>query len=114
MKTIKQEEYQTYFEKFQHFFKFYNKNPESLLSKILGSFKFNRVDINDDPIFFIIMRNIAPYNRDNILRIYDIKGSEYNRYALKEKKIKINDEIKLRKTTLKDLDFIAIEQKIQI
>lgn len=42
------------------------------------------------------------------LRVYDLKGSAFNRSTLKEKRIKLIDEDKLRKFTLKDKDFLLL------
>ena len=58
------------------------------------------------------MRNVSPYDRSTHERIYDIKGSEFNRSTMKEKKIK--NEEKLRHLTLKDLDFKKLEGKVWI
>lgn len=48
------------------------------------------------------------------LRVYDIKGSEFNRSTLKEKRIKPDEEHKLKKYTLKDKDFLILEEKVHI
>lgn len=58
------------------------------------------------------MRNVSPYDRKHQERVYDIKGSEFNRSTIDEKKIE-NVE-KLRNHTLKDEDFKKLERRICI
>lgn len=48
------------------------------------------------------------------MRTYDIKGTLANRETLKQKRIKLTDETKLRDHTLKDMDFKILEQKLYI
>lgn len=67
-------------------------------------FKFSRNDINEEPIFLMMMYNITMLPRELNLRVYDIKGSEFNRSTIQENHIK-NKEEKLRRFTLKDKDF---------
>lgn len=43
------------------------------------------------------------------MRTYDIKGTLANRETLKQKRIKLTDETKLRDHTLKDMDFKILE-----
>ena len=70
------------------------------------------MDISQSPIYIIVMRNISPYDRSTHERIYDIKGSEFNRSTVEEQKIS-NPE-KLRHITLKDLDFKKLEGKVWV
>jgi hypothetical protein len=60
------------------------------------------------------MKNLTLSEKSLNLRVYDIKGSEFNRSTLKERKIKTENEDMLRKYTLKDKDFLAIEGHIEI
>lgn len=98
-------------EQFHHYFL---KHPESLLVKLLGVFKFERLDVDKDPIHLVIMKNLSMSHKSTNLRVYDIKGSQFNRSALKELKIKEGDEEKLRKNTLKDKDFAVLEKTVRI
>lgn len=52
----------------------------------------------------MMMYNITMLPRELNLRVYDIKGSEFNRSTIQENHIK-NKEEKLRRFTLKDKDF---------
>ena len=56
------------------------------------------------------MKNLARANRACIQRIYDIKGSSYDREVIK----KLTANIDLSKVVLKDLDFIKIEKKLNL
>ena len=60
----------------------------------------------------IIMKNISPIDSKYYERVFDIKGSEFNRETLMEKKI--SDPEKIRKITLKDIDFHKLEGKVSI
>lgn len=51
------------------------------------------------------MKNITMTLKTYNLRVYDIKGSIFNRSTLREKKISVTDDKKLRRYTLKDKDF---------
>lgn len=54
------------------------------------------------------MKNLTLNHKSQNLRVYDIKGSEFHRSTLKERKISPNDEEMLKQYTLKDKDFLAI------
>lgn len=82
--------------------------------KILGLYRFERKDIEDEVIHLIIMKNVTMSHKSQNKRVYDIKGSEFNRSALKEKRIKKEEEEKLRRFTLKDKDFGVLEKKVKI
>ncbi len=60
------------------------------------------------------MHNITMLPRDLNIRVYDIKGSEFNRSTMQENRRINNKEEKLRKFTLKDKDFLILETKIKI
>ena len=51
------------------------------------------------------MANVSPVNRSYHERVYDIKGSEFNRSTLEEQKV---DKYALSRTTLKDIDFTLL------
>ena len=58
------------------------------------------------------MENIAKVPKENILKIFDMKGSKFDRKVLKaEEKGKNIDP---SKKILKDLDFIELEKKLNI
>lgn len=84
------------------------RHEDTLLIKILGLYRFTRRDIEDVPIHLILMKNLTRSSKAANIRVYDIKGSEFNRSTLTERRIKHSDEQALRKYTLKDKDFLAI------
>lgn len=58
------------------------------------------------------MKNISPYERRYQERVYDIKGSEFNRSTMQEERIENQEKLKYH--TLKDEDFKKLERKIYI
>ena len=52
--------------------------------------------------------------KEHTIRTYDIKGMTSNRWIMKEKNIKGDQDGKLREVTLKDKDFQILEEKIWI
>jgi 1-phosphatidylinositol-4-phosphate 5-kinase len=81
-KSISEDEAHSYLEKVKEFTDYFEKKPESLIVKILGIFKFVRNDIKEAPIYIMLMHNITLLPREVNLRVYDIKGSEFNRSTM--------------------------------
>ncbi len=50
-------------------------------------------------------------DRKYVLRTYDLKGSSYSRQVLKEYNFEENEKIE---QTLKDIDFLVLEEKIRV
>ncbi|CAD8107781.1 unnamed protein product [Paramecium primaurelia] len=84
---------------------------ESVISPIYGIYKLFRQNVQES-INVVVMRNAMQIPSMYKVRTYDIKGSEHSRQVLK-KNINPNDD-KLRKITLKDIDFQNLEQKLHI
>jgi hypothetical protein len=59
----------------------YKQNINSLLAKILGLFTIKGDEIQRT-YYLILMKNILGCKRDQILRLYDLKGSKYDRQVL--------------------------------
>jgi hypothetical protein len=78
------------------------RNPNSVLAKVYGLFTFHGHEIQRT-YHLILMKNILACRNDQIIRTYDMKGSTDNREVNKEGEIEANE---LKKTTLKDIDFI--------
>jgi 1-phosphatidylinositol-4-phosphate 5-kinase len=70
------------------------------------------MDIEEKAVYIILMMNVSPVDRKFHHRVYDIKGSEFNRSTVQEKKIK--DQRQLSKVTLKDMDFKEFEGRITL
>lgn len=79
------------------------KHPKSLIAKIYGVYEFK--GINRSSICLILMKNIAGFCKECIVRTYDLKGSRYDRQVIKS----AFDEKKVGKYVLKDLDFLKLE-----
>lgn len=62
----------------------------------------------------MLMQNLTRAHKRHNLRVYDIKGSQFNRSALEEHKVDSKDVLKLLEITLKDKDFMEIEGKVEI
>ena len=60
------------------------------------------------------MKNLTMSAKEHTIRTYDIKGMISNRWIMKEKNIKGDQDGKLREVTLKDKDFQILEEKIWI
>ena len=56
--------------------------------KVLGLFKFERKDIEDETTNLMIMKNLTMSAKEHTIRTYDIKGMTSNRWIMKEKNIK--------------------------
>ena len=91
------------------YYRYFEKNKDSLIAKIYGIYTFERKDVKDQKFSILLMRNIAAVPRKYVLRTYDLKGSTFDREVLKNK-----PDAELNKATLKDLDFLKLERKIFI
>ncbi|CAD8154098.1 unnamed protein product [Paramecium pentaurelia] len=107
---MRQNEVNTYKKRLYNFASYQVNNPLSLLNKIYGMYTFERKEQSNSKVHFLIMKNISlGIPRSQILRTYDIKGSEYDREVLSKK-----PSSNLSQMTLKDLDFFKIEQQLWI
>ncbi|CAD8066218.1 unnamed protein product [Paramecium sonneborni] len=110
IKTMRQNEVNTYKKRLYNFATYQVNNQLSLINKIYGMYTFEREEQSKSRVHFFIMKNISlGIPRCQILRTYDMKGSEYNREVLLKK-----PSSDLSKMTLKDLDFFKIEQQFWI
>ena len=98
IKTLKDEELELLARKgvLEKYYNHIKANPESLLARFYGVYtvkiKFMK------PINIIIMDNIMGKYTDQITRVYDLKGSTFQR---------ITENPNSAKTTRKDLNFLA-------
>lgn len=87
-----------------------NAFKDSLIAKIYGLYTFERQELNKPKIHLVLMKNISMgIPRKFIKRIFDMKGSEYDREVLAKEK-----NADLTKVTLKDIDFLKTEQKLWV
>ncbi|CAK67984.1 unnamed protein product (macronuclear) [Paramecium tetraurelia] len=117
LKTISMSELQTLLEIIEQYFWHCTNNPNTLIAKILGIFTFEGFEIGR--ISMILMKNIGKINKMAIQRIFDLKGSSYDREVIKT--IKSSGEFNSQNVetissgqVLKDLDFIKLEKQIHI
>ncbi|CAD8197039.1 unnamed protein product [Paramecium pentaurelia] len=118
LKTISMSELQILLEMIEQYFWHCTNNPNTLIAKILGIYTFEGFEIGR--ISMILMKNIGKINKLAIKRIFDLKGSSYDREVIKTVKpsgelnsqqletIITNDKV------LKDLDFLKLEKQIHI
>ena len=62
-KTVKEAEAEIYLEKLSMFYDYFEKNPDSLIVKILGVYRFFRKDIEEKPVYIILMKNVSPVDK---------------------------------------------------
>lgn len=88
------------------------QNPESLITRIYGVFSYRReFEVNSK--HFLLMRNAAGVPPIYIARKYDLKGSTANRRTLVGQEF-ADKTLITESRTLKDLDFLKYEKKLQI
>ena len=61
----------------ENYFRHLTINPDTLIAKIIGVFKFEGFETS--PIYLIVMKNVTKWPKIGINRVYDIKGSSYDR-----------------------------------
>ncbi|KAM3136445.1 hypothetical protein pb186bvf_011403 [Paramecium bursaria] len=105
LKTITQQEVQSFLGRLGQFTYHYLSEQLTLLSKIYGIYSFND---GQKEQFIILQRNISQAPKQYILRTYDLKGSEY------EREVKIQNNEELSKKTLKDINFMNLEKQVKI
>ena len=71
VKTIKNHEIDQIQEKFELYFAYISKNPQTLINPLMGVYKFS------SPLdqSFMIQKYICPFDQRYVLRRYDLKGS---------------------------------------
>lgn len=57
----------------------YDAHENTLISKVMGLYRFKRTDIADNTVYIILQKNLAMCARTHISRVFDLKGSKYNR-----------------------------------
>ena len=95
IKTMTKEEFKTFMKFITDYYIHCMKYNNSLIAKILGVFKLKLPDIT--PMRFFVMENaIQNTNKENLFKIYDLKGSIVHR--------KVDETNKTNKDTLKDVN----------
>ena len=80
------------------YYDYITKNPDSLISKVLGVFKV-KIRMMDESVNFILMDSLIGEEYRRIERLYDLKGSTHSRLTkLTEEEEKNGSGLK----TLKD------------
>ena len=108
IKTIDKEEVEVIRQNFLlNLYNHFLKNPNSYIGRIYGLFDITmNIGLSSlKKIYFIVMRNVYGIFNENILCIYDIKGSRLNR--------KTNYNLN-NNSVLKDIDFHEIEKYLLI
>jgi len=113
LKSLSNDDFKCMKKILQPYYDYMAKNNDSLIMRIYGVYEFTFFNIKNKKtsIFsqkMMVMRNLCGYPKYCIERIYDLKGSTFQRESLTKKKLK--DE----KIVLKDIDFLKIEKKLYI
>jgi len=111
IKTIPCVEMDMLIEILQKYEEHFNTNPNSLIAKIYGAYTYENTDLGLK-FNIILIKNICGLPSRFVERIYDMKGSKYDREVLKNQDL---DEIsEVRGQVLKDVDFVKYERKLYI
>ena len=111
IKTIGSEEQKELLRVLESLHEHFKVNPDSRIAKVFGLFTFERENAGSK-IHFVIMENVCNVPEKYILRRYDLKGSTYDRDALKGTEVS-KDHV-VQKKTLKDMNFIKIEKELRV
>jgi hypothetical protein len=111
LKTVNNDELNLLIDNLPIFYEYYISNPNSLLTKIYGLFTFRGKQMQRT-YHVILMKNIIGCNRDNVVRLYDMKGSSHDRKVIRPNRMYGYQE--LRVMTLKDMDFRKLEGCLNI
>ena len=112
IKTITEDEENVFMDMAPEFMEHLLTNSHSLIGRIVGYFVF-KFDILDQRIKVIIIENIFKLPKQVFLRKYDLKGSTYHRYTLKESDHRFNILKGVKETDMEetqDLGDIEIEE----
>ena len=104
IKTIKETEYNSIRQILRSYFAYLLENPNSLINKIVGAYAVQRN--KSERKYFIVIPNVLTPGA-KFSRVYDLKGSTFNRAAGEAEK---NSAV----PHLKDNDFLNDKTKIQI
>lgn len=87
IKIISKDEFNKFKEISEAYFNYFDKAPFSRLVKIYGIYKIFlykfKTKEKNNPHYIIIMDNVI--HRNNLFKMYDLKGSSYGRYSNKNK-----------------------------
>jgi hypothetical protein len=110
IKTVTQEEFKIVKGNIKRFYVYFSEHPESLISKPYGLFTFRGGEM---PCTYrlMVMKNIVGCSLNQVQRVYDLKGSKFDREVVKSSDIQNKDRIK---ETLKDTDFERFEKSLKV
>jgi hypothetical protein len=98
IKTMFKDEFDIFMKAVPDFYQYLRFQPKSLIARIYGVFQVIMNDLS--PIYLLVMGNtIKATNKENIVNIFDLKGSFVNREVLNTKNLK-------KTSTLKDINFL--------
>jgi len=111
IKTIPNGEMKMLISILQKYEEHFNANPNSLIAKIYGAYTYENTDLGLK-FNIILIKNICGLPSRFVERIYDLKGSRYDREVMKNQEVEnVSD---LRGMVLKDMDFEKYEKKLWI
>ena len=110
LKTINEKEVEIIKDKFLYnLYNHFLDNPDSYIGRIYGLYQITvhtGLFGTSNKIYFILMRNVYGIFNDNVLCVYDLKGSKLNR--------KVKYDLNKSNSVMKDVDFEEIEKYLMI
>lgn len=103
IKTMTKGEHDAFMDFLPSYYNHCIKEKMSLFAKIYGVFQLKLPGLT--PVYFFLMENCLTYNGNNLIRVYDLKGSTVNREVPEHEEY---DEISINKDasrTRKDVNF---------
>ena len=82
LKTISAYEMDVFLPILEDYYWYVSRNQNTLIAKILGVYNFTGFETG--PISFVLMKSIVKVPKQQVCRIYDIKGSTFDREVLKD------------------------------
>jgi 1-phosphatidylinositol-4-phosphate 5-kinase len=98
IKTMFKDEFDIFMKAVPDYYEYLRFKPKSIIARIYGVFQVIMSDLS--PIYLLVMGNtIKVNNKENIINIFDLKGSIVNREVHNTKTLK-------KTSTLKDINFL--------
>mmetsp|Transcript_2633 Transcript_2633/g.2269 ORF Transcript_2633/g.2269 Transcript_2633/m.2269 type:complete len:168 (+) Transcript_2633:687-1190(+) len=111
IKSLTREELMTFCNLMPDYYEHCINNKNSIITKIYGLYRIEWESIGM-ALNLMVMSNICGFPKKVVSSTYDMKGSQFSRQVLK--KDEYQDKKKIKRRTLKDLDFMELEKKLNI
>jgi hypothetical protein len=81
IKTISLYELKVFQRILENYFWYVTNQQQTFIAKILGIFTYEGFEIG--PISIVMMKNVSKCPKGSVVRIFDLKGSSYDREVMK-------------------------------